>query len=125
MADFGGKPGGNDGIARALGQQAGKVVEGAVKKGMSAYAQKGQKGGQKGEKKKEGGGGGGGLNIDDVLSFDGGNKNEGQRGGGGGGGGGGLNIDDVLSFDGGNKNEGQRGGGGGGGLGNVVGGLFK
>ncbi|XP_076747505.1 uncharacterized protein LOC101475848 isoform X2 [Maylandia zebra] len=100
MADFGGKPGGNDGIARALGQQAGKVVEGAVKKGMSAYAQKGQKGGQKGEKKKEGGGGGGGgLNIDDVLSFDGGNKNEGQRGGGG--------------------------GGGGGGLGNVVGGLFK
>ncbi|XP_042084801.1 calpain clp-1 isoform X2 [Haplochromis burtoni] len=95
MADFGGKPGGNDGIARALGQQAGKVVEGAVKKGMSAYAQKGQKGqkgGQEGEKKKEGGGGGG-LNIDDVLSFDGGNKNEGQ--------------------------------GGGGGLGNVVGGLFK
>ncbi|XP_013768921.1 glycine-rich cell wall structural protein 1.0-like isoform X1 [Pundamilia nyererei] len=99
MADFGGKPGGNDGIARALGQQAGKVVEGAVKKGMSAYAQKGQKGGQEGEKKKEGGGGGGG--------------------------GGGLNIDDVLSFDGGNKNGGQGGGGGGGGLGNVVGGLFK
>ncbi|CAI5655047.1 unnamed protein product [Oreochromis niloticus] len=90
-----------DGIARAVGQQAGKVVEGGVKKAMNAYAQKGQKGGQEGEKKKEGGGGGGGggLNIDDVLSFDGGNKNEGQGGGGG--------------------------GGGGGGLGNVVGGLFK
>ncbi|XP_005462261.1 calpain clp-1-like isoform X2 [Oreochromis niloticus] len=85
-----------DGIARAVGQQAGKVVEGGVKKAMNAYAQKGQKGGQEGEKKKEGGGGGGGLNIDDVLSFDGGNKNEGQGGGGGGGG-----------------------------LGNVVGGLFK
>lgn len=55
-----------------------------MKKGMSAYGQKGQKGDQEGEKKKEGGGGGGALNIDDVLSFDGGNKNEGQGGGGGG-----------------------------------------
>lgn len=27
MADFGGKPGGNDGIARALGQQAGEFEE--------------------------------------------------------------------------------------------------
>ncbi|XP_003457536.1 glycine-rich RNA-binding protein 7-like [Oreochromis niloticus] len=84
MADLFGKALGNDGIARAVGEQAGKVVEGAVKKAMGGNKQ------QQGEQKKEGrggggeGGGGGGFSVGDVLNLAGGNKNEGEGGAGGG-----------------------------------------
>ncbi|XP_039889864.1 glycine-rich RNA-binding protein blt801-like isoform X2 [Simochromis diagramma] len=111
MADFLGKALGNDGIARTAGQQAGKVVEGVVKKALGGNKQ------QEGEQKKEGGGGGG-FGVGDVLKLAGGNKNEAQGGGGGG-----FGVGDVLKLAGGNKNEDQ--GGAGGGMGNALGGLFK